>query len=131
MDAGLIVTLIVGLLGGGTLATLVQFFVKRKDSKNDDRNEIKADIKWLREKSSQRDIEVSQLKILNLIQHSPKDHKAITMELDNYFLVLRADSWLWDYTCDWAKSEGVDISYLRQIHEENIKRTKGGNHAKN
>ena len=129
MEASLLITLLVGLFGGGTAGVVFRSIYDHKCKKQDDRDELKADIKWLKNKSNQRDIEVAQLKILNLIQHSPKDHKAITMELDRYFLVLRADSWVWDSACEWAKGEGVDISYLSQIHEENIKRTKGGKYA--
>lgn len=120
MDASL-VTLIVGLLGGGTAATLVQFFVKRKDTKNDELATIKKDIEWIKMKSGQRDVNISQLKILNLIQHNPKDHKAIMMECDNYFLVLKADSWVLDLVGDWATTEGVNIDHLKIAHANNAK----------
>lgn len=129
METSLLITLLVGLFGGGTAGVVFRSIYDRKCKKQDDRDEIKEYIKWLKEKSRQRDIEVSQLKILNLIQHCPKDHKAITMELDHYFLVLKADSWVFNYAQVWAKEEGVDISYLSQIHEENVKRMKGGKYA--
>ena len=123
MDASL-VTLIVGLLGGGTLATLVQFFVKRKDEKENSNDEIKADIKWLKERALQRDIAISQLKILNLIQHSPKDHKAIMMELENYFGVLHGNSWVYDVASKWARDERVNIKYIKVMHENNLSGSK-------
>ena len=121
METSLLITLLVGLFGGGTAGVVFRSIYDRKCKKQDDRDEIKEYIKWLKEKSRQRDIEVSQLKILNLIQHCPKDHKAITMELDHYFLVLKADSWVFNYAQVWAKKEDVDIDYLRIAHDKNIR----------
>ena len=129
METSLLITLLVGLFGGGTAGVVFRSIYDHKCKEQDDRDELKADIKWLKNKSTKRDIEVAQLKILNLIQHCPKDHKAITMELDHYFLVLKEDSWVFNYARAWANDEGVDISYLSQIHEENVKRTKGGKYA--
>ena len=121
-------SIIVALVGGGTIGVIFKAVYDRICKKNDDRDEIKRDIKYLMQKSAERDIYVSQLKILNLIQHCPKDHKAIMMECEYYFRVLKADSWVFDMVSDWAKDEDVDIEYLKVIHDNNLKES---NNAQN
>lgn len=101
MDSGLI-TLIVGLLGGGTFATLVQFFVKRGDDKDTKYAEIKKELEYIRSeiKESQRDRKRQQL--LTMMYHNPTNIDTICeiarvyfTELDgNWYMDMEFQKWL-------------------------------------
>lgn len=120
MDASL-VTLIVGLLGGGSIATLVQFFCKRHDAKEEAENkQIKA-LNQLLAQAQKSELNDAQTHLIILINHYPREHKAILAEAEYYLGTLKGDSWVWGILARWAKDERVSISHLKTIHENNLK----------
>lgn len=119
MDASL-VTLIVGLLGGGTVATLVQFFVKRKDEKAKEESKQTKILRQLLNQAQKSELNDAQTHLIILINHYPKEHKAILAEAEAY-LAMGGNSWVWGILARWAKDERVSISHLKTIHESNLK----------
>ena len=122
-------TIITCVIASGGAMGLIEFLIRRKDNSKKEQNEILKDIKWLKEQSLKQEISTSQLKILNLIQHTPEDHRAIMSECEHYFCDLKADSWVFNMVSIWAKKEKVDIVFLEKQHEINVKRLmqEGGN----
>ena len=119
----IIVSLIGVFLGGsGLSATILSIVLKRKYEKEDRTDKIMKSLEELQKKSNMRDIEISKLQISNLIEHSPKDHRAIQDEMDRYFLILHGDSWVFDKVSKWAGQESVNIDYIRIAHEQNLKK---------
>lgn len=114
-------TILTSVIASGGAMGLIEFLIRRKDDTRRERNEILKDMKWLKEQSLKQEIATSQLKILNLIQHSPKDHKAIMSEADHYFCDLHADSWVFSMVSEWARKEGMDITRIATQHDKNVK----------
>ena len=102
-------------ISSGTLGVIFKAVYDRVCKKHDKQDEI---LRRLRKQA----IDISQLKITTLINNSPKDHHAIISECEHYFLVLRADSWVWGAVEGWSKKEHVNITYLKAAHEENKSR---------
>lgn len=114
-------TILTSVIASGGAMGLIEFLIRRKDDTRRERNEILKDMKWLKEQSLKQEIATSQLKILNLIQHSPEDHKAIMSEADHYFCDLKADSWVFSMVSEWARKEGMDITRITTQHDKNVK----------
>lgn len=124
MDLSLLITLIVGLFGGGGIVTLIQFFVKRKDDKKDELHKIQKDIGRLCQRADEGDLNDSRIQLMMLMWHNPADHRAILKEAEHYFLDLGGNSWIAHKFEDWAESEGVKIDYI--IEEHNKREEKKG-----
>lgn len=106
MDANL-VTLIVGLLGGGSIATLVQFFVKRKDDKSAEFAEIKKELEYIRSeiKESQRDRKRQQM--LTMMYHNPTNVDTIC-EIGRVYFTELDGNWYMDMEFQkWLDEQGV------------------------
>lgn len=114
-------TILTTVIASGGVMGLIEFLIRRKDDTRKERNEILNDMKWLKEQLLKQEIATSQLKILNLIQHTPEDHRAIMSEAEHYFYDLKADSWVYNIVSGWARKEKVDIAYLSEQHEKNLK----------
>lgn len=108
MDASL-VTLIVGLLGGGTVATLVQFFVKRKDDKTAEFAEIKKELEYIRSeiKESQRDRKRQQL--LTMMYHNPSNIDTICEIARVYFKELDGNWYMDSEFIKWAGEQNIPL----------------------
>lgn len=106
MDAGL-VTLIVGLLGGGSIATLVQFFFKRHDDRNDELADIKKELAYIRSeiKESQRDRKRQQM--LTMMYHNPTNIDTIC-EIGRVYFTELDGNWYMDMEFQkWLDEQGV------------------------
>lgn len=108
MDASL-VTLIVGLLGGGSIATLVQFFVKRKDNRSSELKGIRKELKEIKEeiKESQRDRKRQQL--LTMVYHNPGNIDTILEVARVYFEDLNGNWYIGSVLKQWADEQGINL----------------------
>lgn len=116
-----LLTILTSVIASGGAMGLIEFLIRRKDDTRKERNEILNDMKWLKEQSLKQEIATSQLKILNLIQHTPEDHRAIMSEAEHYFCELKADSWVFNTVSGWARKEKIDITGLSTQHDKNVK----------
>ena len=107
MDWGLIITLIIGLLGGGSVATLVQFFFKRHDDRSDELAGIRSELKQIKAEilESQKDRKRQQL--LTMMYHNPKNVDTICEIARVYFSELGGNWYMDTEFQKWLDEQGV------------------------
>lgn len=120
-----IVTLIVGLAGGAGLWGFIRFLIERKDDKADDLKEIKTQLDLLATNAHARDLNISKITLSVLMWHSPEDHRAIISEGEHYFLELKGDSWMYNKFKKWSIDEGVNVDYILEAHDNNLRKETG------
>jgi len=125
MDIG--VSLVVGLLGGGSLLGFAQFLISRHDSKNDrykaqlDRIEKKVDNAT--EKANRTELAQTRLQLFFLMIMQPQNRDTILKTAQRYFMELDGNGEAWDAFVHWASVNKVNIDYYKE-------KMKGVNHGK-
>lgn len=100
--------LILGILGGGSLVTLIIFLIKRKDSHNEELNAIKEYIedskKW--RKKMEKDVVRTQLLIL-MTSYSDADEAELLTCAEHYFKTLKGDWYLTSMFSRFIEEHGI------------------------
>lgn len=89
---------LVGIIGGGTLATLVTFFVTRHDNK-------KALTKVVNELRQ----DVTRLQLLILIKDYPEEEHKIMQTAQRYFVEQGGNWWTGSMFSEYCKSRDIEI----------------------
>lgn len=116
-----IMTIILTIISSSGIFTIIQFLLNRYFNKQDKKDELQKALVSLAERTRLSELSDSRTQLLILINHYHDNHYAILKEAENYFCNLKGDSWMIEILTNWAEEEDVDISYLKGIHEENLK----------
>lgn len=119
-----IITLLAGLFTGGGIYGFVRFLIERHDTKKGKRDQYTVKLDELLKVAQESKVNHSQTHLVILMNHYPKEHKAILAECTKYFGELHADSWVFGLVQKWAAEEGVPIKHLELLHERNLKERK-------
>lgn len=118
----LLTTILLAAIGSSGFFAFLQYLISRKDNKSTNLKEIETSLAHCATRIEKNELADAQTHILILINHYPTEHTAIKAELEYYFGVLHGDSWVWEIANKWADREGVDISYLEQVHIMNVQK---------
>lgn len=116
-----IMTIILTIISSSGIFTIIQLLLNRYFNKQDKKDELQKALVSLAERTRLSELSDSRTQLLILINHYHDNHYAILKEAENYFCNLKGDSWMIEILTNWAEEEDVDISYLKGIHEENLK----------
>lgn len=73
---------------------------------------LEDEVAKFREELRQNNLETARVDLMQAIEHTPGEHKAI-LELGwHYFVELEGDAWMSGVFREWATRENVDISYI-------------------
>lgn len=111
------------ILGSAGFFGLIQFLVTRHDRKDKDLQDIKAQLKKIRESQRQNDIRVTRIELKGLIRDDPNNVDAILQVAEYYFIELGGNAYAHAAFEKWAKEHGVATGWLPKI-------TKGVKHGK-
>ena len=89
-----VLTILVALLGSSGLFTVIQLLLNRYFSKKDKINEVSQSLSALKERTHLSELSDSRTQLLILINHYHDNHYAILKEAENYFFILKGDSWM-------------------------------------
>lgn len=123
MSGDLVVSIILACIGSTGLSSLIQFLVKRKDDRKEnkftaeDRQNILIALESIR-KTDERLLKLEQstdrLQLLNLIQNDPKNVDAIITLGNHYFQVLKGNMYMTSLFTDWAKAQKIDEQVIHE-----------------
>lgn len=112
MDYGLFFSAILGSAG---FFGLIQFLVTRHDRKDKDLQDIKAQLKKIRESQRQNDIRVTRIELKGLIRDDPDNIDAILQVAETYFIELDGNAYAHAMFEQWATEHNVAIGWLPKL----------------
>lgn len=113
-------SIIIACLGSSGFFALVQFLLSRLFTQRDSKNESAKTLCRLADRADIGDLNDSRIQLLILINHYPENHYAILKEAEHYFCDLHGNSWVAEIVNSWAMEQGVNIDYIKRIHEATL-----------
>lgn len=101
-------TIITGLCGAGWLATLIMYFIDRKDKRKADNDSTKNELKEINERLDKSEKDSVRIQLLLLMKdYDPKDESELLKCAQHYFVDLRGNWWITPKFNRFIEREGI------------------------
>lgn len=121
MDS-VIIAVVSSAFGSAGLFGLIQFLIRRKDQKDEDKCQYTAQLSRIEDKVTQNEKAIVRLQLIYLIHEQPQNRDTILLTAQRYFIELDGNGEAWAIFDEWAKQNKLDLGWYKMLLERKEKK---------